>query len=614
MDVASIREQIRSLRANPAATTYLEDYCALLLSVSRAENCLLFDLDNQGNVVVSACAPGENDWFKLQAYQIFARNQERLFNQGGAAKCQVSDQLGQMHIIVAVCLSKSPVRMAVLCLPIRESSRLNELLVRVELVADLAENQSSEPAPFASEPASQQLLASVGADLIGSLELIADVMNHPNFGSAVLMLVNGLAAQLGCSMAALGWIDRGHMHIEAISHISRFDYKTEHTRLLESTCEEAFDQSRQLIYPDNQDDTVVLYAHRQLAQTLGFSRVISIPLFNVKGSCQAVFLLAEQELPVTAGHLEAITVSLGLLLPWLTERRLQDRWWGRRLLSWGLNKLGRLIGPENLWQKLAVLTAVAGILYICLASWPFRLEAVGQIITDRTRQIGAPFDGYVDQAYVTTGDEIEAGKLLARLDVKDLILQEAEVRAEIRRQKAEIDKARAQKSLADVAILEARLAQSDARLKRILQQLSQAEIRAPYHGVVVEGESKDLLGVPVRKGDRLFRLAQVEDLYGQLELPESQIRFLEPQAAGKFSLLAQPNQRIPFRVTSVVPMAQVKGQQGNHFIVKVVFTQAPEDWWRPGMSGVARIDAGDRPIIWLWTYRLIDSLRMRLWF
>jgi hypothetical protein len=41
--------------------------------------------------------------------------------------------------------------------------------------------------------------------------------------------------------------------------------------------------------------------------------------------------------------------------------------------------------------------------------------------------------------------------------------------------------------------------------------------------------------------------------------------------------------------------------------------QAPQPWWRPGMTGLARIDVGSRNIAWILTHRMIDNLRMLLW-
>jgi hypothetical protein len=34
---------------------------------------------------------------------------------------------------------------------------------------------------------------------------------------------------------------------------------------------------------------------------------------------------------------------------------------------------------------------------------------------------------------------------------------------------------------------------------------------------------------------------------------------------------------------------------------------------RPGMAGEARIDAGRKRLIWTWTHRLIDWMRLKLW-
>jgi hypothetical protein len=35
--------------------------------------------------------------------------------------------------------------------------------------------------------------------------------------------------------------------------------------------------------------------------------------------------------------------------------------------------------------------------------------------------------------------------------------------------------------------------------------------------------------------------------------------------------------------------------------------------WRPGMAGEARIDVENRRLAWIWTHRLIDFLRLKLW-
>jgi len=81
---------------------------------------------------------------------------------------------------------------------------------------------------------------------------------------------------------------------------------------------------------------------------------------------------------------------------------------------------------------------------------------------------------------------------------------------------------------------------------------------------------------------------------------------------GEMALASRPQERFPLRVTRVEPVAVAKDKK-NVFMVKAAFSGERQDWWRPGMSGVARIAAGKRSILWILTHRTIDFLRLRLW-
>jgi hypothetical protein len=65
------------------------------------------------------------------------------------------------------------------------------------------------------------------------------------------------------------------------------------------------------------------------------------------------------------------------------------------------------------------------------------------------------------------------------------------------------------------------------------------------------------------------------------------------------------------RVAKVEPVA-VAREEGNTFIVRAEFPGGVHDWWRPGMTGVSRLDAGRRSILWVLTHRTVDFLRLRL--
>jgi len=53
-------------------------------------------------------------------------------------------------------------------------------------------------------------------------------------------------------------------------------------------------------------------------------------------------------------------------------------------------------------------------------------------------------------------------------------------------------------------------------------------------------------------------------------------------------------------------------KEGNVFVARCSFHESPPDWWRPGMTGVAKLDAGESSLLWILTHRLIDTLRLKL--
>ena len=67
---------------------------------------------------------------------------------------------------------------------------------------------------------------------------------------------------------------------------------------------------------------------------------------------------------------------------------------------------------------------------------------------------------------------------------------------------------------------------------------------------------------------------------------------------------------LPFQVGNVSVASAEEG--GNFFRVEAQL-QRPSVSLRPGMEGVGKIVVGERRLIWIWTHRLTDWLRLKLW-
>jgi hypothetical protein len=80
---------------------------------------------------------------------------------------------------------------------------------------------------------------------------------------------------------------------------------------------------------------------------------------------------------------------------------------------------------------------------------------------------------------------------------------------------------------------------------------------------------------------------------------------------GTLATNSLPNRDVKFKIERIVPLGEAK-DAANTFKVYAILDEQPS-YARPGMAGEARIDVGKRPLVWIWTHRLVDFLRLKLW-
>jgi multidrug resistance efflux pump len=601
LDARSLIEQLQQLRKTSIAELDWPRYCALMRQLCKASHCAVVrQLTETESLEQLGRASDLSTWSPLQTMPIGVDLLGKAAAQGYAsAPAQAPD--GQPWLVLVLALQGMADCYLILNIKPQERTLLNELTLRALLCVDFSGAEANTP-----------VAESTPADLTAMLGLAAEVMQQPGFASATLSLVNGLAAQWQLLHASLGWVNNGQMEVVAISHLDRFESNASQTQHIESALLPAVIQGREVWWPNNDDtlhDTDVLSS---LAQYLNAEKLALVPIPDAQGITQAVLLLAFAP-GETTPSLNTLQLALELVQPRLSDLRAQSLSPQRRTLKYLQTGAERLFGPEHPLLKLTGVLLMLAVLYLAFGSWHYRVGASAQLNTDATRLISAQLDGRIDQVYVTAGDFVKADTLLVTLDTRDLTQQRNEILAEISKTETEINKFRAEGLLAETMIAQARLEQTLARAERIDSSLAQANSSAPFEGVIVEGEKKDLLGAPVKKGDRIFRIAKVEDLYITLMVSEKEMRHIQPKAYGEVALLSNPTHNIPIRVTSVIPVAQVKGQEGNKFMIKADLLETPKPWWRPGMTGLARIDVGDKNVAWVLSHRVVDGLRLWLW-
>ena len=116
----------------------------------------------------------------------------------------------------------------------------------------------------------------------------------------------------------------------------------------------------------------------------------------------------------------------------------------------------------------------------------------------------------------------------------------------------------------------------------------------------------------IRRGQVLFKLARIDSLYVEAKLDERDIHEVLGKETGEIAFVSQPQFTFPVRIEEIIPAA-VPGDEGNVFLVRCRFEEEPADWWRPGMSGVCKLNVEKRSLGWVFTHRTVDFLRMLFW-
>ena len=443
-------------------------------------------------------------------------------------------------------------------------------------------------------------------------ETLSAVNRQQKFTGGAMAFCNEVASQWQCERVSLGFLKGRYVRLKAMSHTENFSRKMQVVQDIEAAMEECLDQDVEILNPAPQESTTIHRAADTLSKRHGPVAVLSLPL-RWEGQVIAVLTLERPADKVFGLHeIETVRLACELCTARLAGLYASDRWIGAKIAIGVRNIIGALVGPKYAWAKVVVILCCAAIVFLIFGRGPFRVKAPFILEATQQQVIPAPFDGYIKHVDVEIGDWVEGGdSILGDLDTAELRLQLAAAKAE----KAGYLK-QAAAAMRDGETAQAQMAQADAdkaqaQIELMEFQIRQASLVSPISGVIVQGDLKREIGAPVKIGDVLFEVCPIKSLRAQLMVPEDEIYDIKVGQEGYLATASYPAQRIKFVVERINPIAEVINQR-NVFKVRVELLQT-YSWVRPGMEGVAKVDIGKRRYIWIWTRKIVNWIRMKLW-
>jgi multidrug efflux pump subunit AcrA (membrane-fusion protein) len=453
-------------------------------------------------------------------------------------------------------------------------------------------------------------------------DLSADVLamahtafEQKDFRCAATSVLSSLAARLGCDRASLGFRERGVTRVEAVSDGGRIDSRRGAFPEIAAAMDEAIDEAATIVYPQPAGEAPrIVAAHACLARQQGLDGVCSVPLVHGGRVVGAIVLELSRPTAPQPAELQFAELLARTIAPWLVAQRDAAQPLSRRIAAAARQGVDRLAKPGHGRFKLAAVAAAALIAALLLVPSPQEVSAQARLEGTTQRAMAAPGDGFLKQVFVRPGDAVREGQVLVEFEGEDLRVERQRLVAEMAGQDASVGDAMQRQDMSALAIASAKVDELKAELAALDQRLDRAQMKAPFDGIVIEGDLTQALGAPVKRGDLLLKLAPSDGFRAMVEVDDADIADIAEGQHGSIVLTAHPDQAWPMTVARITPLASaLEGRTVFEVEVMLDASAASSERLRPGMRGVARLHVGDRPPAITWTREAIAWVRLAAW-
>jgi len=249
---------------------------------------------------------------------------------------------------------------------------------------------------------------------------------------------------------------------------------------------------------------------------------------------------------------------------------------------------------------------VAGAVLAALL-WPVRLTvlAPGELVPAHPLVVRAPLDGVIEAFHVLPNQQVQANQALfgfdeiviqSRLDIARQALATAETDYRQTTQLALGDaKARPQ-----LGVLAGKADERRAEVESLQEQLLRARVLAPQAGVVLMDDPSEWIGKPVATGERILRIATLDDVEVEAWVSLADAIHLEPGNAISLYLSASPLS--PVSATLRYMAFDAVQRPDGSYAYRVRATLDGKTSHRVGLKGTAKLHGGWVPLSY-WVLR-----------
>ncbi len=447
--------------------------------------------------------------------------------------------------------------------------------------------------------------------LVTALYMTAIISKEKTAKQAVTTFVTELAARLDCERVSCGFLKGKHVKVTSVSHTGQFGKQMNLINAIGKAMDESLEQNSAINYPEPSGNGVITHHHENLSRQQNGGAILTVPLVWDDKNIGAVCIESTNAQAFDQQTVQLCDSIATVSAPIIHEKGLNDRWILTKLKDSFVTQLKRLFGKNYLGRKfftLLMIGVAAGLYY---GKGEFKITADAVLEGAEQRVLVTPYDGFVESSIRRVGDSVKQGELIATLDDTDLSLDLVELTSGRAQAQSQYNEAVAEHNRAKVKILNAKIAQADARVELVKEKLKRTRLVSPLDGIIVKGDLSQSLGAAVSRGEPLFEIATLNQYRVNLMVDERDIAHIQPGQDVNLILASLPNEKISVKIKAIMPVT--RAAQGRNFFNVEAMLDDERSLLRPGMEGVAKIAIDEQRYLWIWTREMVNWFKLWFW-
>jgi len=277
-----------------------------------------------------------------------------------------------------------------------------------------------------------------------------------------------------------------------------------------------------------------------------------------------------------------------------------------RLRGWRgrLSKALAWRSDRSWWRqrRLWVLVLLAAVM-----AWPVRLSvlAPGELVPSSPLVIRAPLDGVIDLFHIQPNEQVQAQQPLfsfdeiviqSRLDVALQALATAETDYRQTSQMALSDA----RSKPQLGLLLGKIEERRAEIDYLKEQRTRARVLAPQAGVVLMDDPSEWIGRPVATGERILRIATLDDVEVEAWVPIADA--VQMEVGDEVNLYLSASPLSPVSATLRYMAHEAVQRPDGAYAYRVRAALSAKTTHRVGLKGTAKLQGSWVPLAY-WVFR-----------